>query len=78
MPNLDRSAPEPHARLPAPDSIIAALLLFVVLHPNLQVQTANASFYKTFGVSKEETANRSLFELGNGQWDIPRLRNALC
>jgi PAS domain S-box-containing protein len=60
------------------DNIIATLREpFVVLDQNLHVRTANASFYRTFHVLKKETENRSLFELGNGQWDNPRLRQVL-
>ncbi len=36
-----------------------------------------ASFYQTFHVSKEETEGRFIYDLGNGQWDIPRLRTLL-
>jgi PAS domain S-box-containing protein len=60
------------------DNIIATLREpFVVLDKSLRVRTANASFYRTFHVSKKETENHSLFELGNGQWDNPRLRKVL-
>ena len=61
------------------DNILATLREpFVVLDPELRVRTANESFYRTFRVSKEETENHSLFELGDGQWDIPRLRKVLA
>jgi PAS domain S-box-containing protein len=46
----------------------------VVLNTDLQVTTANLSFYKTFHVTPQETEGRFLFNLGNRQWDIPRLR----
>ncbi|HEY9663906.1 MAG TPA: ATP-binding protein [Allocoleopsis sp.] len=49
----------------------------VVLNTDLQVQTANRAFYHTFQVSSEETKNRFFYELGNGQWNIPVLRNLL-
>ncbi|WP_293352123.1 MULTISPECIES: chemotaxis protein CheB [unclassified Microcoleus] len=49
----------------------------VVLDADLQVNTANRSFYETFQVSAPETALFSLFELGNGQWNIPKLRSIL-
>jgi two-component system CheB/CheR fusion protein len=49
----------------------------VVLDANLQVNTANRSFYSTFQVTQAQTENRSIFELGNGQWDIPQLRSLL-
>src|SRR6185312_7599496 len=44
---------------------------------NMRVQTANRSFYETFRVYPKETEQRTLFELGNRQWDIPRLRELL-
>ncbi|UNU18772.1 response regulator [Microcoleus vaginatus PCC 9802] len=46
----------------------------VALDANFRVNKANRSFYETFQVSSSETAQSSLFELGNGQWDIPQLR----
>lgn len=60
------------------DDIIATLREpFVVLDSNLRVKTANRSFYDSFHVSKEETENRLVYDLGNGQWDIPGLRKLL-
>jgi len=49
----------------------------LVLDKDLQIRSANRAFYRTFQVSKEETENRLLFELGNGQWNIPQLRTLL-
>jgi len=49
----------------------------VVLEPDLTVRFANRSFCQTFAVTREETIGRKLYELGNGQWDIPKLRTAL-
>jgi two-component system, chemotaxis family, CheB/CheR fusion protein len=46
----------------------------IVLDSNLQVLTANQSFYQTFQVSSAETEQRVIFDLGNGQWNIPKLR----
>jgi two-component system CheB/CheR fusion protein len=46
----------------------------VALDANFRVNKANRSFYETFQVSSSETAQSSLFELGNGQWNIPQLR----
>lgn len=60
------------------DDIIATLREpFLVLDHDLRVRTANRSFYDTFRVSKEETENRLVYDLGNGQWDIPTLRKLL-
>jgi PAS domain S-box-containing protein len=38
------------------------------------VASANRSFYQIFGVSLQESVGRYLYDLGNRQWDIPRLR----
>jgi PAS domain S-box-containing protein len=60
------------------DDIIATLREpFMVLDADLRVKTANRSFYDSFHVSKEETENRLVYDLGNGQWDIPALRKLL-
>jgi two-component system, chemotaxis family, CheB/CheR fusion protein len=37
----------------------------------------DAHFYQAFGVTPEETDGRLVYELGNGQWNIPRLRTLL-
>ncbi len=50
---------------------------FLVLDKDLRVKTANASFYRAFHASEEETVGRFLYELGDGQWDIPALRTLL-
>jgi len=49
----------------------------LVLDEELRVVTASRSFYTAFKVSGQETEGRHLFELGNGQWDIPDLRKLL-
>jgi PAS domain S-box-containing protein len=49
----------------------------VVLTADLRVKTASRSFYLTFKVKPEETEGRHIYKLGNGQWDIPRLRSLL-
>src|SRR6202521_6004245 len=49
----------------------------LVLEPDLTIRFANRSFCQTFAVSPKETVGRKLYELGNGQWDIPKLRTAL-
>ncbi|MEG4326678.1 chemotaxis protein CheB [Microcoleus sp. herbarium5] len=46
----------------------------VVLDADFRVNKANRSFYKMFQVSPSEIAKSSLFELGNGQWNIPQVR----
>src|ERR1700684_45699 len=49
----------------------------LILDTTLRVRSANRAFYQTFHVSAEETENRLIYELGNGQWDIPALRTLL-
>ena len=45
----------------------------VVLDADLRVQTANRAFYAMFQVSREETQNIPLYDLGNNDWSTPRL-----
>ncbi len=49
----------------------------LVLDKDLRVITANESFYKTFQVDLKDTEKKLVYELGNGEWDIPSLRKLL-
>ena len=49
----------------------------LILDAGLRVRSANRAFYQTFHVPAEETEDRLIYELGNGQWDIPALRTLL-
>ncbi len=49
----------------------------VVLDVDLRVISANQFFYETFQILPEETENSLIYELGNGQWNIPLLRSLL-
>jgi len=49
----------------------------VVLDFNLKVVKANRSFYRTFNVKPDETEGILIYDLGNGQWNIPKLRELL-
>ncbi len=49
----------------------------LMLDPSLRVRSANRAFYQTFHVSAEETEGKLIYQLGNGQWDIPALRTLL-
>jgi len=46
----------------------------VVLNADLKILTANHSFYETFKVTPEDTIGNFIYDIGNRQWDIPRLR----
>ncbi|MBN1585877.1 MAG: diguanylate cyclase [Candidatus Omnitrophica bacterium] len=49
----------------------------LVLDEGLHVVMANRSFYKLFKVSPSNTSGELLFDLGNGQWNVPHLRKLL-
>ena len=49
----------------------------LVLDKNMRIKNANSCFYKTFHVTEEETEGKLLYEVGNKQWDIPRLKELL-
>jgi len=70
----------PHAdNLPsyAQDIVDTVREPLLVLDATLRVRSANRAFYETFQVSTEETEGCLVYELGNGQWDIPALRTLL-
>jgi PAS domain S-box-containing protein len=46
----------------------------LVLNSELKILTANGSFYSTFKVTPGETIGHFIYDLGDGQWDIPGLR----
>ncbi len=49
----------------------------VVLDATLHVRMANRYFYECFQVTPQETESHRLYDLGNGQWNIPALRELL-
>lgn len=49
----------------------------LILDKDLRVIAANEPFYKTFAVELKDTEGKIVYELGNGQWDIPALRKLL-
>jgi two-component sensor histidine kinase len=49
----------------------------VVLDHEFRVVAASRSFYLTFKVTADHTLGRLLYDLGDGQWDIPKLRELL-
>ena len=46
----------------------------LVLDAKLRVISASRSFCQTFHVTQEESEGQLLYDLGNGQWNIPALR----
>jgi PAS domain-containing protein len=49
----------------------------LVLTPDFRVQRANPAFYALFQVSPAETEGQSIYQIGNGHWDIPAFRALL-
>jgi PAS domain S-box-containing protein len=49
----------------------------MVLDSDLKVISANRAFYKTFKTKPEETEGQLIYNLGNQQWNIPKLRELL-
>ncbi len=49
----------------------------VVLDADLRIISANRSFYETFKVKPGETEGQLLYDLGNREWNIPKLRKLL-
>ncbi len=47
---------------------------FLILDKSLKIISANRAFYKIFNASPSETEKHFIYNLGNGQWDIPQLR----
>ena len=60
------------------NAIIATLREpFLVLDKNLRVISANQAFYTVFKVAEKDTIGRPLPDLGDGQWNIPKLLQLL-
>jgi two-component system CheB/CheR fusion protein len=49
----------------------------LVLEADLTVHSANEAFYQAFNVSPAKTEGRLIYELVDGQWNIPKLRELL-
>lgn len=49
----------------------------LILDEHLRVMAANESFYTLFQVAPSDTEQVVVYELGNGQWNIPALRTLL-
>lgn len=65
------------ARFFAENTIATAREPLMVLDPQLRVESANLAFYRKFRVAAKNTVGKHIFDLGNHQWDIPRLRELL-
>src|SRR5579859_4532739 len=59
------------------EEVIEAAPPLLVLDEKLCVRTANKSFFKTFKITSHQTLNCLVYEMGNGQWNLPTLRTLL-
>ncbi len=49
----------------------------LILDDKLRVIAANENFYRNFQVEARDTEKKNVYELGNGQWNIPVLKKLL-
>ena len=49
----------------------------ITLDQDLRVVSVSRSFYEVFKVKPDETVGQLIYDLGNKQWDIPKLRELL-
>jgi PAS domain S-box-containing protein len=47
---------------------------FLILDEDLKILSANRTFYLVFQTTEEETVGNKVYDLGNGQWNIPKLK----
>ncbi|HVS03938.1 MAG TPA: CheR family methyltransferase [Thermoanaerobaculia bacterium] len=66
-----------NARLYAEAVIRTSRTPLLVLDMDHRVVSANAAFYAAFEIDEAQTVGRRIYELGNGQWAIPRVRALL-
>lgn len=49
----------------------------IILDKDIRIKTANKSFYRQFHLNEEETEGMLLYDIGERQWNIPKLRKLL-
>ena len=52
-------------------------MVAIVLDAELRIISVSCSFYDVFKVKPEETVGQLIYDLGNKQWNIPKLRELL-
>src|SRR5260221_14376929 len=57
--------------------IVTVRLPLLVLNAELRVERANPAFHDLFKVTPGQTSGRLIYDLGDGQWNIPALRHLL-
>jgi PAS fold len=48
----------------------------LVLEPDLTIRFASRSFCDTFAVPTKQAVGSKVYEIGSGQWDVPRIRTS--
>lgn len=75
---LKRSTKQLQAALDYAEAVVATVPEpLLVLNADLRVIKSNRAFYQIFQVTPAQTEQQLIFELGNGQWNIPQLRSIL-
>ena len=75
---LKRSLGEAQEARQFAEAVIAAVRQpLLVLDSGLNVKMVNRSFCEFFHIRPQDAENKSIYELGNGQWDLPALRELL-
>ncbi|WP_414562287.1 MULTISPECIES: chemotaxis protein CheB [unclassified Anabaena] len=75
---LKRSTKQLQAALDYAEAVVETVPEpLVILNSDLRVIKSNRAFYQMFQVTPAQTEQQLIFELGNGQWNIPELRSRL-
>lgn len=78
MEKIDKSFDERQRALHYIDTLVeVAREPFLILDKNLKVVIANNSFYRLFKVTEKQTEKKYVYNLGNKQWNIPKLKKLL-
>ncbi|HEX7474444.1 MAG TPA: PAS domain-containing protein, partial [Dehalococcoidales bacterium] len=73
-----RTTPQLRETLEFSENIVSTIReSLVVLDAGLRIISANRSFYQAFSVTPAEIERKLIYEVGNGQWNIPQLRELL-
>jgi PAS domain S-box-containing protein len=74
---MPKDNPENYKRMIEESIVDTVREPLIVLDADLRVISANKSFYRSFKVNPKETQGRLIYDLGNRQWNIPKLRQLL-
>lgn len=74
---LDRNEQLNNSRLYTESIINTIRDALIILDGDLRVKRATEGFYRKFRTSEKDTEGQYIYELGDKQWDIPKLRELL-